>query len=457
MNNKALKYDPTNKESILAYSKRLIGSSLRMSCNKEILSHNYSGKGTFGQILEKYYFQYQPNSLSEPDFPIAGIELKSTPLKKTTNGEFRAKERLVLNIINYFDIIEQDFKDSSFFKKNAHLLLICYLHDNYKTPIDFLIKLVDEWRFPDTDLEIIKRDWETIRSKVEAGRAHELSEGDTFYLGACTKGKNASSKRKQPYSAELAMQRAFSFKSSYVNHIIANIAGQEKGYGKLIPSLEVAKKETIEDAIINKFKKFYDHTVEEIQDELGLELNRGAKNFYANLTRAIEGYEEIDKAGIIVRTVRLKENGMPAEDISFPTFKYVDIVNKEWGVSSFKDMLERKFLFVFFQHEGKNIVLRKVKFWNMPYNDILEAKKVWESTKEKVQDGEIIKTIKNNIRYTHFPDKSDNRVAHVRPHAKNKDDTYPLPIPDRLSGVGQYTKHCFWLNNTYVRDEIYKK
>jgi DNA mismatch repair protein MutH len=47
-----------------------------------------------------------------------------------------------------------------------------------------------------------------------------------------------------------------------------------------------------------------------------------------------------------------------------------------------RDILEHKFLFVFFQFENKELVLRKVKFWNMPYADILEAEKVWAKTKD---------------------------------------------------------------------------
>jgi DNA mismatch repair protein MutH len=99
--------------------------------------------------------------------------------------------------------------------------------------------------------------------------------------------------------------------------------------------------------------------------------------------------EEFEKAEIIVKTVRLKENNLPKEDISFPNFKYEEIVNEEWDDSNFKDILEHKFLFVFFQFENEQLVLRKVKFWNMPYADILEAEKVWAKTKEIVSKGKI--------------------------------------------------------------------
>ena len=460
----SLPYNLNDKQSIIDYAKLLKGKTLRETCEKEILEHNYSGKGNFGQILEKFYFLYEPNSVSEPDFAIAGLELKTTPLKQLSNNDFRSKERLVLNIINYLEVVNQDFETSSFYKKNANILLIFYLHQAGYDILDYLIKLVDEWSFPSTDLEIIRKDWELIKKKIADGKAHELSEGDTFYLGACTKGANANTTRKQPFSEIPAKQRAYSLKQGYVNHIIASIANESTGiYGKLIQSVEVAEKQTIEEIVISKFKPYYGQTVEQILNLTGVEINTTAKSFYANLTKAILGIElnkeieEFEKAEIIVKTVRLKENNLPKEDLSFPNFKYKEIVNEIWENSDFKDILEHKFLFVFYQFEKEELVLRKVKFWNMPFADIQEAEKVWIKTKEVVTKGKIVKEVKDGIRYTNFPNKSFNSVSHVRPHATNALDTYSLPTKDKLTKAKEYTKHCFWLNNTYVRDEIYLK
>lgn len=313
-------------------------------------------------------------------------------------------------------------------------------------------------------MEIIKKDWQLIKQKNADGKAHELSEGDTFYLGACTKGSNANSTRKQPFNDIPAKQRAYSLKQGYVNHIIASIANEATGiYGKLIPSVAVAKKQTIEEIVISKFSRFYGLSDEQISNAFAFDYNPTIKSFYANLTKAILGIEldkeieEFEKAEIIVKTVRLKENNLPKEDISFPNFKYEEIVNEEWDDSNFKDILEHKFLFVFYQFENEQLVLRKVKFWNMPYVDILEAEKVWEETKKIVSKGKIVREVKEGIRYTNFPNKSFNSVSHVRPHATNAADTYPLPTKDKLTKAKEYTKHCFWLNNTYVRDEIYLK
>jgi DNA mismatch repair protein MutH len=387
-----LPYNPGDKNSVIEYAKKLKGKSLRQVCDSKVIEHSYSGKGNFGQVLEKFYFGYEPNSMAEADFAQIGMELKSSPLKLLKNNEYRSKERLVLNIINYVNVVNQNFEDSDFFKKNASILLIFYLHNADFDILDYLIKLVEEWSFPSTDLEIIKKDWQTINEKIASGKAHELSEGDTFYLGACTKGANALSVRKQPFSEIPAKQRAYSFKQGYVNHIIASIANESKEtYGKLIPNVQAAKKQTIEEIVISKFKPFYGKTEEEIVKILNIKINTKAKSFYANLTKAILGIEldkeieEFEKAEIIVKTVRLKENNLPKEDISFPNFKYEEIVNEDWEDSDFKNILEHKFLFVFFQFENKKLVLKKVKFWNMPYLDLLEAKKVWEKQNKLLQ------------------------------------------------------------------------
>lgn len=464
-----LKYNPSVKNSVIEYAKKLKGKSLRQVCDSTILEHSYSGKGNFGQVLEKFYFGYEPNSTAEADFAQIGMELKSSPLKLLKNNEYRSKERLVLNIINYLNVVNQNFENSDFIKKNASILLIFYLHQAGYDILDLIIKLVDEWSFPSTDLEIIKKDWETITKKIADGKAHELSEGDTFYLGACTKGANASSVRKQPFSEIPAKQRAYSFKQGYVNHIIASIANEPTEiYGKLISSVAVAKKQTIKEIVISKFKPYYGKTQEEIMKSLKIEINTKAKSFYANLTKAILGIsldkeiEEFEKAEIMVKTVRLKENNLPKEDISFPTFKYEEIVNEDWENSDFKDILEHKFLFVFFQFQGDKLVLRKVKFWNMPYSDLLEVEKVWTKTQQIVAKGEIVKGFKTDkngkvSRKTNFPNKEFSKISHVRPHARDASDTYSLPKIDKLTKENEYTKHCFWLNNSYVKDEIYLK
>ena len=70
-------------------------------------------------------------------------------------------------------------------------------------------------------------------------------------------------------------------------------------------------------------------------------------------------------------------------------------------------------------------------------------------TKERAYELQIIE--KNGKRTNNLPNASDNRVCHVRPHGQNASDTYPLPDGK------EYTKQCFWLNNSYILSQIDKK
>ncbi|XOB62266.1 Sau3AI family type II restriction endonuclease [Campylobacterota bacterium DY0563] len=464
-----LPYDINNKKSIINYAKQLVNKSLRDICNEDIVS-NKNNKGGFGQLLEKFYFLYEPNSETEPDFKEVNLELKSSPIKKLKRLDYVSKERLVLNIINYLDIVNEKFHNSSLLKKNKNLLLIFYLYEKNKNKLDFRIDIVDEWQFSNIDLEIIKQDWETIQKKIIDGKAHELSEGDTLYLGACTKGSKGGNLREQPFNKIKAKQRAFSLKQGYVNHIIATLnKNNNQNYGKLIPSLSVLKQNTLEEVVYSKFKKYFNMTTNEIQTIINIHLNCKAKSYYANLVKAILGVElnkeieEFQKADISVKTIRLDIKNKPKEQISFPAFKFEDLVKEKWEESKINDILEKRFLFIFFKMDEHGLFkLSKIKFWNMPYKDRKEVKKVWQKTKDVIKSGNIVNSTYINksgklIRKTNFPNKKFNKIAHVRPHANVASDTYPLPIIDKFTQSHFYTKQCFWLNSDYVRDEIYMK
>jgi len=458
-------FDEKSAVSIIEFAKLLKNSTLREKCREEIESHSYKWKWNFWQILEKYYFWYEPNSDPNPDFPEVWLELKATPLKTLKNWDIRAKERLVLNIIDYCKVYTESFEESSFWKKNSHLLIVFYLYEKDKNILDYLIKLVDDWKYPEEDLKIIKRDWEIINQKIKDWKAHELSEWDTFYLWACTKWSKWWNPRKQPNNTIDAKQRAYSLKQGYLNHIIANISGDDKEtYWKVLNHQDFQKEESLEDIFVSHFKRFYWKKLSEIEDSFNYKFNRKAKNYYSILSKKIlwisvdSKIEEFEKADIEIKTVRLKENNLPKENISFPNFDWVELISQEWDESSFKNILEKKFFFVFFQYQGDELILRKVKFWNMSSSDIEEARDVWNKAIEVVSSWTIVKEVTDKWkRYTNLPKKSENRISHVRPHARNKNDTLDLPVPDLLTWDKAYMRHCFWLNAGYVRDEIYLK
>ena len=100
MNKDELGYDPTNVTSIVEYAQRLVGHTLRDFVYVEELADTRRRRGSFGNAVEEYYFKYDLNSDSNPDFAEVGLELKTTPVKKNSRGELVSKERLVFTMID---------------------------------------------------------------------------------------------------------------------------------------------------------------------------------------------------------------------------------------------------------------------------------------------------------------------------------------------------------------------
>ncbi len=438
-----------------------VGDTLINKTFRDLGDNLNDNKGGFGHFIEKNVFNYEPNSDSEPDFKTAKTELKVTPVRKLNSGKYVSKERLVLNIINYELEATKTFYTSSFWKKNAILYILFYLYDGKKEKLDFLIlkSLLLEFEKLKNDLAIIKNDWQIIHNKIIEGKAHEISEADTLYLAACTKGANASSMRAQYNSDIPAKQRAYSLKNSYMTQIF-NRSKIHESLNLMVDAIEL-EKQGFEKILTQRLTKFIGLSQDELKRMFNITSN--AKNLNELLVSAMLGLkntrvsktEEFLKANIIPKTIRVENNNTIREHMSFETFEFTKIIEETWEDSSLKDHFEStKFMFVIFKNNGTDYIFKGIKFWNMPVFDIeTDLRDVWEKTIEIIKSGNIVKEITHR-RETNFPKPSDNRVSHVRPHAKDSQDEYPLPMMDRLTKKTSFTKQCFWLNKSYLLDII---
>jgi len=470
MDDKRLNYDKTDKYSIEKYGQGMIGKTFMELCLMDTdnpLVYDSSGymtehenenrKGGLGQLVEERYYHYKANSESAPDFEEAGVELKVTPYKINKNKSRSAKERLVLNMINYESVVnEVAFEESHFWYKNRLILLVYYLWKEHIDRLNYEIHYVRLFTPSKEDLVIIRNDYVKIIKKIQGGKAHEISESDTLYLSACTKSSDSSKRTSQPNSSIPAKPRAFAYKASYMTYVLNNVIITGK------PLFEsIVKKEEVDDFetyVINKINKYKGKSFEELCEHFDLIRPIKAKNLGAMLAFRMLGVkgndaEEFVKANIKVKTIRINASEKIKENMSFPTFRFTDIANQEWEESDFYDLLSStKFLFVVYK-EDKNghYRLDHAQFWNMP-NSILnnEVKEVWKKTKNVINC--LPDDLRENGHYKSiFPKQSENPVCHVRPHAINAKDTYLLP------DGREYPKQCFWLNNTYILSIVGKE
>lgn len=466
-----IEYDRLNPSSIEAYAQKLIGKTFRQICDEDDEKHNQMlreesnygtadvseikrNKGNLGQIIEEKFFHYSCNSDSRADFFEAGVELKVTPYKQNKNGSFSAKERLILTMIDYFSVVNEKFDNSHLWNKSKLILLIYYLYEqNIQFNLDYKIGYSRLFTPPEQDLRIIQHDYEVIVSKIKQGKAHELSEGDTLYLGAAPKAATSKDRRKQPYSDILAKPRAFAFKNSYMTYVLNTYI--LPGKTTYEPIIKDDAKESFEDYVIHKIDSFRGYAVDDLCTEFDIDIAKKPKSLEAMLAYRILGIkgnhaEEFEKADVVVKTIRIGKNNKIKESMSFPAFKFKELVEENWEDSTFGNYLrETRFLFVVYKFDDDNVLrLKGCQFWNIPYSDLEnDVRKVWEKTVQVLKDGLQINVV-NGIRYNNFPKASENRVSHVRPHAQNAADTYELP------DGREYPKQCFWLNNNYIYSQI---
>src|SRR5690625_3919899 len=199
-----------------------------------------------------------------------------------------AKERLVLNIINYQTEHLQTFYSSSFWNKNAELLIMFYLWRDYWKRHEYpIVKSILHY-FDEKDLQIIRQDWNKIVDKIKKGKAHELSEGDTNYLGAVTKGASSKTLRSQPFNDIKAKQRAFSLKQSYMTALVRKIITNKdlskatnekvrnkklKTYKSIIDNNNILEHQTFDDYIISQFDSYINLTRNELITKLNIKVN----------------------------------------------------------------------------------------------------------------------------------------------------------------------------------------
>lgn len=443
-------------EDLVSYSKEAEGEYLKDLDNKNLIERK--NKGIVGSVIEQSFFGYAANSKAEADFADIGVELKTTGIIKQKRGTLAAKERLVLNIINYMDEVERSFFTSSMWTKNNKILIFFYTYvrdseGKADYPYFQIVRTILH-EFNAIDLEIIKQDWNIIQDKVRSGLAHELSEGDTNILGACTKGASSQSVRNQPFSDIPAKQRAYSLKQGYMTSLVRQYIKNEKLISFTSP--EELKGNSIEDIIKARFDKYLDKNEEEIANKLGHSLSTAKNNMQLLISEilgikgtSLNKIEEFAKLNIKFKTVVYEESGTLKESMSFENLNFNEIYNTSWEESELKMKMEStQWLLVVFQRnkQGQR-VLKGIKLWHLPEETLnKEVKNMFEEIKRLLTEGIDIQIDKKGRYKNNLPKTSFNGVSHVRSKGVNREKSMiTLPNGQRIPN------QAFWFNAKFVK------
>lgn len=171
---------------------------------------------------------------------------------------------------------------------------------------------------------------------------------------------------------------------------------------------------------------------------------------YTGLNSLVKKYKTYN---ISIKTIRLKENGIPKESMSFEQIDFQNVIKETWEDSFIKRKFQNtNFLFVVFQLRGEVLYYRGLKHWKMPI-DILETdvKRFWTHLHNRILEGVTLTPVKqknNTIVENNLPSMTDNKVMHTRPKANDSNDKTELPDGQLI------TKHSYWLNSSFIGEIV---
>ena len=419
-----------NETELLEFTSTIKGKTFKEIDSKHLFdeSNLKRRKGLLGQIVETGFYGYALNNDSRADFEDLNIELKVTGYVKNKNGSLRAKERLVLSKIDFNEIVTETFESSHVLGKCGKMLIIWYEYEPNKKAEDFVITNYQLYNM-EKDKQIFKNDFEIIKQKVLDGKAHELSEGDTSYLGACTKARTSKDRTSQPFSDISPKPRAYSLKNAYMTGILRENTGETTL--TTFRSIPHNKFKTVIEYVKDKLEPYFGKTQVEILEEItGKKYgDKIPKNINKMISDKLIGKDEdlpeknelFSKTSFIIKNLPIQENGKPRERMSFKTMSLSDFEEK-WEDSFWKNYFEETTIITICYKETNRSrngyrILNDVKPITFDENDLDSFEKTYNQIKLAIENEDIslLPTSANGFK---------NQLLEIAPKGVKGDDAY---------------------------------
>ena len=258
---------------------------------------------------------------------------------------------------------------------------------------------------------------------MKNGLAHELSEGDTSYLGACTKAATSNDRTSQPYSYVLAKPRAYSLKNSYMTGILRSM--------KTTVSVHTNKYKTVEEYIYTKIRPYIGKTQLQILEEVSGRTysEKIPKNISKIVTDMIIGKDSqlplesdlFTKTSFMIKNLPLTPKGTPRERMSFRTLSLSEF-EEDWDNSDWKTYFEETTLLtILWQEPNKKArngfrKLLGVKSISFDDDDLESFKISYNMIKETIGE--------RDISLLPTPNSFDGQILVVAPKGQKGDDAY---------------------------------
>ena len=348
----------------------------------------------------------------------------------------------MISMIDYDQLVLETW-DTASVRKKLHILFVFFEHLVNEPKKLFPIRATILWEADAATEGLIRADWERVVTKVRHGLAHQLSESDGRIMGPCTKAKDSRTLRSQPFGPVKAKPRAFALKPSFTLYVYErSLRGRREE--SLVANQVASPTAAFEEQLLHRFSRFESRSVGDVAGELGIPPST-AKSYAARVMRRIFGandfrseIREFKQMGLTPRTMRVDTSLMPYEALSFPAFRYEELLEETWEDS---DLLSRVEYMLIVPVRGQTKATPQADclfghpvFWRPSANQLETIRREWEFYRLEIREGQA----------ANLTPASQTIAIHVRPHARDAKDMVIAPV------IGRVVKKSFWLNRAFV-------
>ena len=184
---------PESEEEVLARAREMAGESLAALARDQgvaVPRDSRRAKGWAGQLMEAY-LGATAGSLSEPDFQLIGVELKTIPVN--ANGDPR--ESTYVCTVPLMGETSVDWRDSNVYRKLARVLWVPIVSDAATAPGDRIIGWPLLWSPSSREASDLRADWEELMDMVCMGELESISAHHGTCLQIRPKAADSRSRR----------------------------------------------------------------------------------------------------------------------------------------------------------------------------------------------------------------------------------------------------------------------
>lgn len=431
--------------------------------------------GIAGDVIEQSVFGYDANSDSNPDLNIDGVqtELKTTGIRisKKNPKEYEAKEPMSITGVSPNVIIDEEFEDSRFWHKLAHLLFVYYLYASDKTVLaaeyaNFFVKGYQFLEFSDDDKKILEQDWLIVRDFIRSLNKNEDLYPEISHLR--DKLLFIDTAPKWPNPPRFRLKRT----------VVSNIVKKHfNGSLEQLPKTYDTYAE-IDKACHDITVKYRNKTVAELMADFSIDgkIDKGigerlVVRMFGGTEKKMQNIDLFSKIGLLGKTIVLTEKGKRTEDMKLFRINFDEIANidEEFNNSNFYDYFnENQILCIVFEEHNSSDFSKNtfLGFKRLSFSDEfieLNVKSVWQRIRDLVIYKELkdvpVLDSKGNPRINktgipqtapNFP-KSSEGLIFVR--GDSSDSTQK---PETVNGISMYRQYI-WIKGSYLSQKLEEK